>query len=77
MASPTRPATVCIEVVQDKVVMVGDVAMNRRIANMDEGSYLGSLKTMAALTYPTQAQLWVPGHGDALGHPAGRAKRVV
>ena len=31
------------------VVCVGDVAMNGRIANMDDGSYLGTLKTFSAL----------------------------
>ncbi|WP_396271050.1 MBL fold metallo-hydrolase [Ideonella sp.] len=59
------PGDICVEVMPDQVVMVGDVAMNRRIANMDEGSYLGSLKTMTELTRNTQAKLWVPGHGDA------------
>jgi hypothetical protein len=32
---------------------VGDVAMDRRIANMDDGSYLGTLKAYDALEKPT------------------------
>lgn len=59
------PADLCVEVLEDKLVHVGDVAMNGRIANMDEGSYLGSLKTYDALEQNTRAKLWVPGHGHA------------
>ncbi len=59
------PGDVCVEVVQDRVVCVGDVAMNRRIANLDEGSFLGTLRTFDALERDTRATLWVPGHGDA------------
>lgn len=53
----------CIEVVEDRVVYLGDVAMNGRIANMDDGSYLGTLKTFDALTRDVPDALWVPGHG--------------
>jgi glyoxylase-like metal-dependent hydrolase (beta-lactamase superfamily II) len=52
----------CVEVVEDKVMLVGDVAMDRRIANMDDGSYLGTLKTYQALEN-TGAKIWLPGHG--------------
>lgn len=53
----------CVEVLEDKVMLVGDVAMDRRIANMDDGSYQGTLKTYAALE-KTGAKIWVPGHGE-------------
>jgi glyoxylase-like metal-dependent hydrolase (beta-lactamase superfamily II) len=56
----------CVEVVEDGVMLVGDVAMDRRIANMDDGSYLGSLKTYAALEQ-TGAKIWLPGHGKPGG----------
>lgn len=59
------PGDLCTEVVEDGVVYVGDVAMNGRIANMDEGSYLGTFRTMDALERDTRATLWIPGHGDA------------
>lgn len=56
------PSDLCVEVVEDKVMLVGDVAMDRRIANMDEGSYLGTLKAYDELE-KTGCTLWVPGHG--------------
>jgi len=52
-----------VEVVQDRVTAIGDIAMTNRIANMDDGSYLGTFKYYAALTAATGPQLWVPGHG--------------
>lgn len=55
----------CIEVVEDKLVYVGDVAMNGRIANMDDGSYQGTLKTFAALEQAVPGAIWVPGHGES------------
>ncbi len=58
-------ADLCVEVVEDGVVYVGDVAMNGRIANMDDGSYLGTLKTFDALERDVPGALWVPGHGRA------------
>ena len=57
------PSDLCVEVVQDRVMLIGDVAMDRRIANMDDGSYRGTLKAYQALE-ATGAKLWVPGHGD-------------
>lgn len=58
------PFDLCVEVLEDKVMLVGDVAMDRRIANMDDGSYLGTLKAYAALE-KTGSNLWLPGHGEA------------
>lgn len=54
----------CVEVVQDRVTMVGDIAMANRIANIDDGSYPGTLayyRALAAATGPDQ--IWLPGHG--------------
>lgn len=59
------PGDLCTEVVEDQVVYVGDVAMGGRIANMDDGSYLGTFRTLDALERDTRARLWIPGHGDA------------
>lgn len=56
------PSDVCVEVVEDEVMHVGDVAMDRRIAFMDDGSYLGTFKTFDELE-KTGITLWVPGHG--------------
>jgi glyoxylase-like metal-dependent hydrolase (beta-lactamase superfamily II) len=57
------PGDLCFEVVEDKVTHVGDVAMDRRIANMDDGSYPGSLHFIDALKAACPGHLWVPGHG--------------
>ncbi|MEY3939322.1 MAG: Beta-lactamase precursor [Pseudomonadota bacterium] len=56
------PSDLCVEVVQDKVTAVGDIAMTNRIANMDDGSYPGTFKYYKSLE---AQQLWVPGHGQA------------
>jgi hypothetical protein len=53
----------CVEVVQDKLTAVGDIAMANRIANMDEGSYVGTFKYYQSLVAATGEQMWVPGHG--------------
>ncbi len=58
------PADICIEVVDDALVCVGDVAMDRRIANMDDGSYRGTLDTYRQLEKNTRTKIWVPGHGQ-------------
>jgi glyoxylase-like metal-dependent hydrolase (beta-lactamase superfamily II) len=57
------PGDLCFEVVEDQVTYVGDVAMDRRIANMDDGSYPGSLHFIDQLTKNGRDHLWVPGHG--------------
>lgn len=57
------PSDLCVEVVQDKVTYVGDIAMENRIANMDDGSYPGTFKYYDALKAAAGEQLWVPGHG--------------
>jgi len=58
-------ADLCVEIVEDRVVYLGDVAMNGRIANMDDGSYAGTLRTLDALQRDVPGALWVPGHGRA------------
>ncbi len=57
------PSDLCVEVVEDRLTAVGDIAMANRIANMDDGSYVGTAKYYAALEKATGPQLWVPGHG--------------
>jgi glyoxylase-like metal-dependent hydrolase (beta-lactamase superfamily II) len=57
------PSDLCVEVVQDKLTAVGDIAMTNRIANLDEGSYAGTFKYYKALMAATGEQIWVPGHG--------------
>ena len=57
------PSDLCVEVLEDRVMLVGDVAMDHRIANMDDGSYLGTLKAYEALE-KTASKIWLPGHGE-------------
>lgn len=57
------PADICVEVVEDQVTCVGDIAMDRRIANMDDGSYLGTFKAYDALEQMTRTRIWLPAHG--------------
>ena len=58
------PSDLCVEVVEDKLTCVGDVAMDRRIANMDDGSYVGTLATYDALEKNAASTIWLPGHGQ-------------
>lgn len=55
----------CVEVVEDRVTHVGDIAMDNRIANIDDGSYPGTFRYYEALSKAAGEQLWVPGHGHA------------
>ncbi len=57
------PSDLVVEVLEDKVMLVGDVAMDHRIANMDDGSYVGTLKAYETLE-KTGANIWLPGHGE-------------
>jgi glyoxylase-like metal-dependent hydrolase (beta-lactamase superfamily II) len=51
-----------VEVVEDKVMYLGDMAM-RRVANMADGSYVGSIKAMDALI-AMDINTFIPGHGE-------------
>ena len=57
------PSDLCMEIVQDKLTYIGDIAMENRIANMDDGSYVGTFKYYDAIKAAAGDQLWVPGHG--------------
>jgi len=59
------PCDISVEVVGDGVMCVGDVLMDRRIANMDDGSYKGTFETIDALTANSRTKIWLPAHGDA------------
>ena len=63
MGTVHTPFDLCVEVLEDKLMLVGDVAMDRRIANMDDGSYLGTLKAYDMLE-KTGSTIWLPGHGE-------------
>lgn len=57
------PSDLNVEVVEDRVTHVGDIAMGDRIANIDDGSYPGTFRCYAALRRDAGHQLWLPGHG--------------
>ncbi len=60
------PCDLSVEIVEDRVTYVGDVAMQNRIANIDDGSYPGTFKYyegLSANTRNAKDQLWLPGHG--------------
>lgn len=57
------PADIDVEVVEDGVCCVGDVLMDRRIANMDDGSYKGTFETIDKLTAAAKPKIWLPAHG--------------
>ena len=57
------PSDLCLEIVQDRLTYIGDIAMENRIANIDDGSYVGTFKYYDALQKAAGEQLWVPGHG--------------
>lgn len=59
------PNDLCVEVVEDGVMCVGDVLMDRRIANMEDGSYQGTFESIDKLTANSSTKIWAPGHGDA------------
>lgn len=50
-----------IEVVEDKTLYIGDLAM-RRVANMEDGSYQGSIKALDAMLDMDVKHI-IPGHG--------------
>ncbi len=59
------PSDIIVEVVEDGVMCVGDVLMDRRIANMDDGSYPGTFSTLDSLVEHSHTQIWLPAHGNA------------
>lgn len=58
------PADISVEVLGEGVMCVGDVLMDRRIANMEDGSYPGTFEAIDKLIANSRTTIWVPGHGD-------------
>ncbi len=71
------PADLCVQVVQEGITHVGDIAMGNRIANMDDGSYPGTFATYAKLQAAAGEQRWVPGHGAASGDLLANYQRFL
>ncbi len=58
------PFDLCMEVVGDGVTLIGDLAGNRRISNMDDGSFEGSLAYFSQIERNTRTRLWCSAHGE-------------
>lgn len=54
-------ADLAVEVVEDKALFTGDMMM-RRVANMADGSYVGSIKAMDEMK-KLPVKTFIPGHG--------------
>lgn len=59
------PSDICVEVIGDGIMCMGDVLMDHRIANMDDGSYKGTFETLDRIVGSTRTTIWLPAHGDA------------
>ena len=57
------PADISLEIVGENIVHVGDVAMDRRIAFMDDGSFVGTFRHYDALEKAVPGATWLPAHG--------------
>lgn len=58
------PSDISLELVGHNIVHVGDVAMDNRIAFMDDGSFRGTFKNYDALEAAVPGALWIPAHGN-------------
>ena len=58
------PSDISLELVGQKIVHVGDIAMDNRIAFMDDGSFRGTFKNFDALEAAVPGALWIPAHGN-------------
>jgi glyoxylase-like metal-dependent hydrolase (beta-lactamase superfamily II) len=57
------PVDIMIEIVNDKVLYVGDVIMENRIGNPSETSFKGYIKTLNIIQQEMGQHLLMPGHG--------------
>ncbi|MCU7796956.1 MAG: MBL fold metallo-hydrolase [Candidatus Thiodiazotropha sp. (ex Myrtea spinifera)] len=65
---------IMIELPEHKVVFLGDNVMNNRFGRMDSGTFGGNIAAIdMALT--TQAEIFVPGHGDTGGREVPQTYR--
>jgi glyoxylase-like metal-dependent hydrolase (beta-lactamase superfamily II) len=57
---------IMIEVIDEKVLFLGDNVINGRLGRMDDGHFLGNLAAID-MALKTGAQHFVPGHGQSNG----------
>ncbi|TSE20938.1 quinoprotein relay system zinc metallohydrolase 1 [Tepidimonas alkaliphilus] len=58
------PYDLSMEVIGEGVTLIGDVATNRRISNMEDGSFEGAIEYMKRIEAQTRTRLWCSGHGE-------------
>jgi glyoxylase-like metal-dependent hydrolase (beta-lactamase superfamily II) len=63
-----------VEVVEEKVVFLGDNVIGHSVRRMDDGSFSGNVRA-CDVALKTGAEHFVPGHGDSGGRPMVRAYR--
>jgi len=65
---------IMVEVVEDKVMFMGDNAVVERTARMDDGHFLGNIEA-CEVALRTDAKHFVPGHGKSNGREVVTAYR--
>ncbi len=65
---------IMVEVVEDKVLFMGDNAVVERAARMDDGNFLGNIAACEA-ALKTEARHFIPGHGKSNGREVVTAYR--
>ena len=65
---------IMIEVVEEKVLFLGDNVVVERTARMDDGNFLGNIDA-CELALKTAATIFVPGHGKSAGREVVTAYR--
>ena len=53
---------IMIEVIEDKIVFLGDNVLSKRMARMSDGNFTGNINALNEIL-KTKAEIWVPGHG--------------
>jgi glyoxylase-like metal-dependent hydrolase (beta-lactamase superfamily II) len=65
---------IMIEVVEDKLLFLGDNSMNNIVRRLDDGDFRGNIAALDA-GLATKADFFVPGHGRTGGREVPRAYR--
>jgi glyoxylase-like metal-dependent hydrolase (beta-lactamase superfamily II) len=65
---------IMVEVVEDKVIFMGDNAVVERAARLDDGNFLGNIQA-CEVALKTAATHFVPGHGKSNGREVVTAYR--
>ncbi len=64
-----------VEVVEEKLMFLGDIVMAQRVARLDDGDFKGNIAAID-MALKTKAVLFVPGHGQSGGREVPLAYRA-